>query len=41
MSQMIIEKQFNSKIEVSSSQEGTIFTIKIPKKLSEFRFSSL
>ncbi len=34
MSQMIIEKQFNSKIEVTSTTEGTIFSIKIPKKLS-------
>ena len=34
MSQMIIEKQFNSKIEVTSSHEGTTFSIKIPKKLS-------
>jgi signal transduction histidine kinase len=34
MSQMIMQKQFNSKIEVQSSQNGTCFTIKVPKKLA-------
>ncbi len=34
MSQMIMQKQFNSKIEVKSSQSGTCFTIKVPKKLA-------
>ncbi len=34
MSQMIMEKQFNSKIEVTSTLEGTTFSMKIPKKLS-------
>jgi len=34
MSQMIIEKQFNSKIELTSSALGTIFHIRVPKKLS-------
>ena len=34
MSQMIMEKQFNSQIEVSSSSKGSIFTIKVPKKLT-------
>ena len=34
MSQMIMQKQFNSKIEVSSSENGSTFTIKVPKKLS-------
>jgi len=34
MSQMIIQKQFNSKIEVTSSKEGSVFQIVIPKKLS-------
>ena len=34
MSQMIMQKQFNSKIEVKSSQSGSIFTVLIPKKLS-------
>lgn len=34
MSQMIMEKQFNSKIVVTSSSEGSKFSIKIPKKLS-------
>ena len=33
MSQMIMQKQFNSKIEVSSSKEGSVFTLFIPKKL--------
>ncbi len=31
MSQMIIQKQFNGKIEVQSSKEGSTFTINIPK----------
>ena len=34
MSQMIIQKQFNTNIEVLSSIQGSAFTIKIPKKLS-------
>ncbi|MDF1876484.1 HAMP domain-containing histidine kinase [Sulfurimonas sp. SAG-AH-194-L11] len=34
MSQMIMEKQFNSQIEVISSKEGTEFCIKVPKKLA-------
>jgi len=34
MSQMIMQKQFNSKIEVHSSSTGSIFTINVPKKLS-------
>jgi len=34
MSQMIMQKQFNSLIEVQSSKEGSIFTLEIPKKLS-------
>ena len=34
MSQMIMQKQFNSGIEVQSSKEGSIFTLEIPKKLS-------
>jgi signal transduction histidine kinase/ABC-type nitrate/sulfonate/bicarbonate transport system substrate-binding protein len=33
MSQMIIQKQFNGKIEVDSSSSGTRFKIVIPKKL--------
>ena len=34
MSQMIMQKQFNSKIEVSSSDQGTNFYMRVPKKLS-------
>ena len=34
MSQMIMQKQFNSKIEVTSSQKGSSFSMVIPKKLS-------
>ena len=34
MSQMIIQKQFNGDIEVHSSPKGTIFTIRVPQKLS-------
>jgi len=34
MSQMIMQKQFNSKIEVSSSKNGSIFSLRVPKKLS-------
>jgi C4-dicarboxylate-specific signal transduction histidine kinase len=34
MSQMIMQKQFNSKIEVSSSSEGSAFSMRVPKKLS-------
>ena len=34
MSQMIMQKQFNSLIEVESSADGSIFTLEIPKKLS-------
>ncbi|MEA1983810.1 MAG: HAMP domain-containing sensor histidine kinase [Campylobacterota bacterium] len=34
MSQMIMQKQFNSKIEVSSSNKGSIFSILVPKKLT-------
>jgi len=34
MSQMIVQKQFNSKIEVISSPKGSIFSMVIPKKLS-------
>jgi signal transduction histidine kinase len=33
MSQMIMQKQFNSKIEVKSSKDGTQFCIQVPKKL--------
>jgi len=33
MSQMIMQKQFNSKIEVKSSKHGTQFCIQVPKKL--------
>lgn len=33
MSEMIMEKQFDSKIEVSSSLQGTKFQIRVPKKL--------
>ena len=34
MSQMIMQKQFNSKIEVSSSKNGSIFSLRVPKKLT-------
>jgi len=34
MSQMIMQKQFHTKIEVQSTQEGAIFTIVVPKKLA-------
>ncbi len=34
MSQMIMQKQFNSKIEVRSSSEGSSFSMRVPKKLS-------
>jgi len=34
MSQMIVQKQFNSKIEVESSPQGSTFSIRVPKKLS-------
>jgi len=34
MSQMIMQKQFDSKIEVSSSSEGSCFSMRVPKKLS-------
>jgi signal transduction histidine kinase len=34
MSQMIMQKQFNSKIEVKSSKKGSTFTITVPKELS-------
>ena len=34
MSQMIMQKQFNSKIEVSSSSKGSSFSMRVPKKLS-------
>ncbi len=34
MSQMIMQKQFNSKIEVKSSADGTEFSIQVPKKLA-------
>jgi len=34
MSQMIMQKQFNSKIEVSSSKSGSTFSLRVPKKLS-------
>ena len=34
MSQMIMQKQFNSKIEVSSQSVGTRFSIRVPKKLT-------
>jgi len=34
MSQMIMEKQFNSKIEIHSSDNGACFSMEIPKKLS-------
>ncbi|QSZ42461.1 GHKL domain-containing protein [Sulfurimonas aquatica] len=34
MSQMIMQKQFNSKIDVQSSEKGTSFIIRVPKKLS-------
>jgi len=33
MSQMIMQKQFNSKIEVRSSKDGTGFMMQVPKKL--------
>jgi C4-dicarboxylate-specific signal transduction histidine kinase len=35
MSQMIIQKQFGGEIDVQSSNEGTTFIIKIPKRLKE------
>jgi signal transduction histidine kinase len=34
MSQMIMQKQFDSKIEVSSSKDGSCFSMRVPKKLS-------
>jgi len=34
MSEMIMEKQFNSKIEIKSSKSGAHFSMVIPKKLS-------
>ena len=34
MSQMIMQKQFNSKIEVSSSKNGSVFSLRVPKKLT-------
>ena len=34
MSQMIVEKQFNGKIEAQSSEEGSIFIVSIDKNLS-------
>ena len=34
MSQMIMQKQFRTKIDVSSSNYGSIFTIVVPKKLA-------
>ena len=34
MSQMIMEKQFRTKIDVRSSNYGSIFTIVVPKKLA-------
>jgi len=34
MSQMIMQKQFNSQIDVSSSKDGSIFSLRVPKKLS-------
>ena len=34
MSQMIMQKQFNSQIEVSSSNHGSRFSIRVPKKLT-------
>ncbi|MDQ7042934.1 MAG: HAMP domain-containing sensor histidine kinase [Sulfurimonas sp.] len=33
MSQMIMQKQFNSKIQLQSSKDGTEFYIRVPKKL--------
>jgi len=33
MSQMIMQKQFNSKIEVVSSKSGSTFSLRVPKKL--------
>ena len=34
MSQMIMQKQFHSKIEVTNTQKGALFTIIVPKKLA-------
>jgi signal transduction histidine kinase len=34
MSQMIMQKQFQTKIEVQSSTKGSLFTIVVPKKLA-------
>jgi signal transduction histidine kinase len=34
MSQMIMQKQFHTKIDVKSSSKGSIFTIVVPKKLA-------
>jgi len=34
MSQMIMQKQFHTKIEVQSTNQGAIFTIVLPKKLA-------
>jgi len=34
MSQMIMQKQFHTKIDVVTSEEGSIFTIAVPKKLA-------
>jgi signal transduction histidine kinase len=34
MSQMIMQKQFNTKIEVLSSQEGSVFRVEVPLRLA-------